>query len=408
MHILLINQFYPPDPAPTGRYLHDLAEVLAARGHQVTVICSRLSYADAPIASGARLAGGIREIRLGSVGKESASLIGKAIGYARFILRAWWAIRRIQPASDLVVALTTPPWIGWVASLSVGRRCRRVHWIMDLYPHVLVAHNLVRQRSPLYSVLAAMTRWEWRWADLLVTVGPGMTERVHREGVPLPESKVETVPLWTLDRLEPWPDGKINPLRQARRWTPEQTVLMFTGNMGFGNDIGLFLEAVKRGGSGGQWRLAFSGWGVRQVDVVQFIQQNPDVPVELVPPVASDRLGEHLCSADVLLASMNPGWAGLIVPCKLQAAFAVKRPVLFVGPAESDPARWIQESGGGWVVAEGDLEGMLTAVRECCDPEERRRRGEAAYQYSRKHFDRMVNVERWVRLLENLATEQAK
>jgi hypothetical protein len=34
----------PPDPAPTGQYLRDLAQVLAERGHEVKVVCSRRSY----------------------------------------------------------------------------------------------------------------------------------------------------------------------------------------------------------------------------------------------------------------------------------------------------------------------------------------------------------------------------
>ncbi len=44
MRFLLLNQFYPPDMAPTGQFLHDLARGLAARGNNVHVVCSRRSY----------------------------------------------------------------------------------------------------------------------------------------------------------------------------------------------------------------------------------------------------------------------------------------------------------------------------------------------------------------------------
>ena len=44
MHIVLVNQYYPPDTAPTGQYLHDLARVLVQRGHRVTVLCSQRAY----------------------------------------------------------------------------------------------------------------------------------------------------------------------------------------------------------------------------------------------------------------------------------------------------------------------------------------------------------------------------
>jgi len=38
MQFLFLNQFYPPDPAPTGWYLHGLARELVGRGHAITVV----------------------------------------------------------------------------------------------------------------------------------------------------------------------------------------------------------------------------------------------------------------------------------------------------------------------------------------------------------------------------------
>src|SRR5262249_37739956 len=42
--LLFINQAYGPDPAPTAQHLTDLAEALAAEGHDVHVVCSRGGY----------------------------------------------------------------------------------------------------------------------------------------------------------------------------------------------------------------------------------------------------------------------------------------------------------------------------------------------------------------------------
>jgi hypothetical protein len=46
MRIVLVNQFYPPDVAPTGNMLQDLARTLIARGHQVQIVCSNRAYND--------------------------------------------------------------------------------------------------------------------------------------------------------------------------------------------------------------------------------------------------------------------------------------------------------------------------------------------------------------------------
>ena len=48
MRILLLNQFFHPDPAATSQLLSDLARGLAAEGHTVRVICGRSSLRDWP------------------------------------------------------------------------------------------------------------------------------------------------------------------------------------------------------------------------------------------------------------------------------------------------------------------------------------------------------------------------
>jgi hypothetical protein len=40
MHLVLINQYYPPDLAPTGWMLEAVAEELVRAGHRVTVLCA--------------------------------------------------------------------------------------------------------------------------------------------------------------------------------------------------------------------------------------------------------------------------------------------------------------------------------------------------------------------------------
>ncbi len=44
MRILFLNQYYIPDVAATGQLLADVAEELAAQGHEAHVICSRRTY----------------------------------------------------------------------------------------------------------------------------------------------------------------------------------------------------------------------------------------------------------------------------------------------------------------------------------------------------------------------------
>jgi hypothetical protein len=118
-------------------------------------------------------------------------------------------------------------------------------------------------------------------------------------------------------------------------------------------------------------------------------------------------LAASLAAADVHLASLSSGWEGVCVPSKIAAVFAVGRPVVFVGTRRSEAAEWITTSGGGWVVEEGDVDGLVAAIREALDPAQRARRGEAAAAYARRYFDRERNCTRIAELIERSAAVSA-
>lgn len=127
--------------------------------------------------------------------------------------------------------------------------------------------------------------------------------------------------------------------------------------------------------------------------------EHPNSPVELHEYAPAEELAAHLQSADVHLASLDEAWTGTMVPSKLQGIFAAGRPVIFIGGADSSIGRWVEESGGGWVVAAGDIAGLMAALEEARDPEVRLARGWAARMFAEGHFDKRTNVARVVGIL---------
>jgi glycosyltransferase involved in cell wall biosynthesis len=267
---------------------------------------------------------------------------------------------------------------------------------MDLYPDVLAAHGWLRRGSLSFALFARLTRRQLSGSSLTLTLGPDMARKVEQY------SRSEWVPLWSLDGLAQWSPEKAVPLRAERGWEPGELVLMYSGNMGLGHRFGEFLEASSRLGPGGP-RWAFVGEGARRNEIETFARSHPSLPIELHPYAPHARLSESLSSADVHLASLDTRWQGLMVPSKIQAIFSVARPVIFVGGRENELARWTSESGGGWVVDEGDINGLLEAIDEARDPAERARRGQAALGYAREHFDPDRNLKRVADLVDRLA-----
>jgi glycosyltransferase involved in cell wall biosynthesis len=410
MNLILINQYYPPDGAPTGLMLESVAGELAAQGHQVTVLCSAGGYAGtaagpAPGEDGS--SGGVRVVRCRATRFGRRSFVGKLADYASFYLGVAWELLVSRPAPDRVVVLTTPPYLSVLARiLSKFRGADHAHWVMDLYPDVMTAHGMIREGGLAHRLLAALARFGFggRRRAAVVTLGPDMAERVGRhleEG-----AKVDWVPLWDTEGSPGSAasggesvEQAARDLRRERGWGDGEVVLMYSGNMGLGHRFGEFLAAGERDSTRGRVRFAFFGDGKRRPEIESFVQAHPDARVELHEPMPRARLAAHLRSADVHLASLEPSWDGTMVPSKLQGIFAAGRPVIFIGSRHSSIGRWIVESGGGWVVPPDDPAALDAAVMEAVDPADRARRAAAARDFAGQHFDRQRNARETARLL---------
>lgn len=425
MRLLLINQYFPPDHAPTGLMLEAVVEVLADRGHKVTVVCAKGGYAGAAVANQAvgpdeagAGRGAVSVVRIGASSFGRSSFLGKLADYLSFYLAVALVMLRRRPRPDRLVVLTTPPYLSVLARLA-GKWAGtdHAHWVMDLYPDVMVAHGMLGAGGLPHRGLSWLARLGFggRRCAGVMTLGPDMADRVSAY---LPAGrKAAWVPLWNTDPLgDPAVSGSAadvpasaaglaaaDELRASRGWKKDELVLMYSGNMGLGHRFSEILGVVRDhvmldGGTQGDGekrprvRVVFYGAGKRRREIEDFMRDHPAAPVELHDYVPRHLLAAHLRSADVHLASLQSGWEGTMVPSKLQGIFAVGRPVLFVGSEASSIGGWIKESGGGWVVAPGDAEAMHRAILEAALPETCEVRGRAAGGFARRHFDRQVNA----------------
>jgi colanic acid biosynthesis glycosyl transferase WcaI len=418
VRLLLINQYFPPDHAPTGLMLEAVVAVLAERGHEVTVLCARGGYAGAGEAAwGGADRGALSVVRIGATRFGRSSFVGKLADYFSFYLAVAVVILLRRPRPDRVVVLTTPPYLSVLARLA--GKCAgadHAHWVMDLYPDVMVAHGMLGAGGLPHRVLAWLARLGFggRRCAGVMTLGPDMAARVSAY---LPDGrKAAWVPLWNTDPLgDPAVPANAagsteshaelaaaDELRSARGWKKDELVVMYSGNMGLGHRFSEILEVVRVHlmGAGGippdveaspRVRVVLYGAGKRRREIEEFIRDHPAAPVELHDYVSRDLLAAHLRSADVHLASLESGWEGTMVPSKLQGIFAVGRPVIFVGSETSSIGEWIKQSSGGWVVSPGDHQALHQAILEAARPGACLSRGRAAGDFARRHFDRQRN-----------------
>src|SRR5580658_1477471 len=163
MRFLLLNQFYPPDVAPTGQYLHDLARSLVGRGHQVKVLCSCRSYNGAETFPSHEQMEGVEVVRLPASGFGRRGFLGKIVDYASYYGLLCCALISEREKPDVILSLTTPPYVGVLAKIAaLWHGCRHDHWIMDLYPDVMFAHGMARKDALASRFMRVLTRWQFK------------------------------------------------------------------------------------------------------------------------------------------------------------------------------------------------------------------------------------------------------
>ena len=396
MHILLLNQYYPPDTSATAKMAVQVAEKLAER-HQVTVVAGRPSYDPDEFYPFAFLRRDIRNNvtveRVASTAYPRHQMRRRVSNYLSYLALAVPRALAIHP--DIVLAMTDPPVAG-IAGAFIARMADRpfVYNIRDLYPDMAIGGDIVRPN-----------RWVDRWEKMhrralhqaarVIVLGDDMRERIISKGV-------------SPDRVVVVRDGaSFPPLLPARNDLVVQKircgfpfVALHAGNLGFYGAWDSLLKAahILRNENTG---LVFVGDGANRAAMEISAKPLPNVrflpffPIEQVPHV--------MMAGDVHIVTVRRGLEGVVVPSKLYSILAAGRPVLAIAAAESDAVRIVRESGCGISADPDDPAAIAAAIRELRNDQNRLIQMGIRAKETAAKYARVDELERFVEVMEEAA-----
>ena len=388
--------------AATAQILTDLGEGLARSGHEVSVVCSRRSYTGNSTALPARdMRNGVRVCRLSAVGG------GKRVIFARRIadFMSFYALAVLKclslPRQDVIVTLTTPPLIGMVGRmLQLARGTRHVHWCMDLYPDIQLAHGMIRRGGLVHRLLSQCTRAFVRSADAVCVLGPHLRRRMLAYE-PVAE-RLHIVPVWADGR-------KLKPVARHENWFSNkhelngQFVVMYSGNIGAGSSFETILEVMRELRDHAGIQFVFIGEGSQLGRLKSLAQENSLNNVAFLPYQDREHLRYSLGAGDTHIVTVKPGLEGMKVPAKTYGIMAVARPIIYLGNPKGEVYDVVTEHDIGRAVLEGDVPGLLAAVMFLRDnPAERLAMGRRARAVFEEEYDSMRVIESFERILKEV------
>jgi hypothetical protein len=292
VHIL--NQYVWPDAAPTGVYAEQLADRLN-EGDCTTVLVGgngsyRTTSRPKPVSKIVKL-----EAYRGRRGSHLSTLQEYASVHRKF--RDY--IEANVHQGDLVIVTSAPPSTITLHNVVKSRGATAVYWLQDYYPELLL--GVWRYPQPVRDLLGKywdkhLSRWDHvvKAATNLAYFGPN--SRVLRN--------------WPTLNFDASPE-------------PEKRTALYSGNLGFGHDIGRFIDTCRH--------LHERGYVITVRGDGPGIRKLPGW-ISVAPPFESaDELRDAFLGSEVHLVAAHPDIRGAIFPSKIWNSLAANREVVCSG-----------------------------------------------------------------------------
>jgi colanic acid biosynthesis glycosyl transferase WcaI len=357
---------FAPELIGCGKYTTELAQFLAAQGHDVEVVTAPPHYPGWFVRTPYR---GWRYQRewLGSIRLTRCPIFAKtgAGGFWRLI-------------SPLSFAIAAAPAVAWRIFKFRPHVVMCVEPTLFSAPVALLAAKLVGAHSLLHvqdlEVDAAFEVGHlegaaiWKFAnflesrllggyDRIVTISEKMKEALLTKG--LPPEKIDVVRNWVdLSEIQPEARERSNAFRAQFVFSEGDFVVLYAGHVGVKQALDVVLEAAKRLLLQQRIRFVIAGEGpeLERLKAKYGALAN----VHFLPLQPADRLSEMLAMADLHVLPQLCGAADLVLPSKLGGMLASGRPIA----ATAEPGTEIADilADIALLSAPGDAEALAASI----------------------------------------------
>ncbi|MCA1703927.1 MAG: glycosyltransferase family 4 protein, partial [Actinobacteria bacterium] len=345
LRIQLWSYNYAPEPTGIGPVSKSLAEGLRDLGHDVHVVAAHPHYPEPRW--GKRLTP-YREVRNGVPVLRLPLWIGRSSAAQRYrqelsFMAAQFAALPALGAPDIIIS-ASPSFPALLPAI-VNVRARRVPWLLwlhDLLPDGATSSGLVDNASPIIKLARLLERASYHRADQIVVLSSAFTRNLVAKNVP--EGKIRLI----FDPATRTPRVKNGSFRRSA--APLRVLSM--GNIGYSQGLAPLVSSFERAldRAALDVELRITGNGLAAADVRKEIRSDR---VKMLGVVDDDDLEDELRSADVALVSQNHHGAEFNIPSKIMNFMMYGLPVLAAVNPDSEVARIVEKSGGGWVVDSG-------------------------------------------------------
>jgi len=408
MHILFINQFFPPEVEPSATKVYEVGSELVRLGHQVKVITGFPNYPTGirPPEYRGKLVqteewGGIQVLRTALFTASTSRFMFRTLSHFSFLLSS--LLRSLGSGQCDVIICSSPPLEIALSGVLVSLIKHRplVLEIRDLWPDEIIQPGYLR--NPL---LISVAKWvesiAYRRAVKIVPVSHGFVPYLVNEGVP--DNKIE-VNINGTDTTLFRPDASGAKLERKKLGLDSRFVAIYAGTHGLQHHLETVLEAANMLKSHSDIIFLLVGDGKEKNKLLTLQRKLSLRNVLFLPTQPRHRISRMIAAADVCLVHTEKILINTRnIQAKMFDYMASGCPII-VG-ADGQMRELIERASAGIFVGAENAQGMAKAILRLYNYNGLRKQlGENGRKYALKHFSRQIIAKQYVQLLEDVLCE---
>jgi colanic acid biosynthesis glycosyl transferase WcaI len=389
MRVLILTQYFAPEPGAAPVRLLALARELCRLGNEVEVVTGMPNYPSGQIPPSYRGRIRLDESREGVplrrvwLWAAKGAGLGRALNYLSFTATALLPLRQV--ATPDVIFVESPPLTLFLTGLAYRRR----------FPHALLVLNLADQwieamrdygvvaNQHVVAGLLRYARFCYDRADLVTTVTQGIVDDlVRRQGVPA--DKVLLLPNGA-DLQAPSDETTAERLLDALALRGHRIALC-AGTLGYQYGMETLLDAAAALSDLPDLVVLLVGGGSEKTKLVELARARGLSNVRFADPVPPSAVLPLYRRATIGVATIRDLPISVASrPTRILTAMAAGIPMVYAGTG--DAAELLRLARAGIVTPPGDGQALAAAIRETlADPAAARVMGERGRAYIERHL----------------------
>jgi glycosyltransferase involved in cell wall biosynthesis len=405
MHILLIHQAFAALHEPGGTRHHEMARYLAARGHQVTIIASPVSYLTGkagskhiPWVEHQTREPGVIVLRAYTYPALHKSFVHRIFSFFSFMIASFLIGLNVRKV-DLVWGTSPPIFQGMTAwVLARLKRVPLLFEVRDLWPAFAIAIGVLRQPL-LIRASEWLERFLYKHADQVVVNSPGFINHVQARGA----MQIALVPNGAeVAMFDPAATGE---LFRQKLGLQDKYIALYAGAHGLSNDLGTLLEAAKQLSKLPDLAIVLLGDGKEKPALQAQAAQMGLSNIHFVPPVPKNEMPDALAAANACIAILKPiPLYETVYPNKVFDYMAAGRPIVLA--MQGVIREVIEEAQAGIAVFPGDADALAAAIRYLVEhPQEGSAMGLRGRRHVEHNFNRPTLADHMAHIMEKMVNK---